>query len=532
MSDRIDPDRWHRVSDLFHRALECEPERRIAFVEEACKDDPSLRDEVTSLLAFHEHSDDLSDSATHLVPSDSSTESSVSLVGHTLNQYQVTKKLGEGGMGIVYLADDTRLGRPVALKALAHQFTQDGERRERLRREARAAAVLSHPGIATVYALEEFDDDLYIVTEYVPGDTLRAEVARGPLPLGPVLTTAIEIARALAAAHRHGVIHRDLKPENVIRTPDGTVKILDFGLARVDGSSDVVSRTRLTEPGAILGTPGYISPEQLRGSGVDFRADLFSFGVMVYELASGVHPFTSTSPASTIARVLESAPPGIAQLSPSCPPALDSLVHKCLEKDPERRYASTQELVKALEQLRRDVAPSESGQPSPQVAAVDQVSRGVREDPVWWWQFHQVVVGIVYYLMLIPMWSIRAQTSGSVGALLFFSTVAAVGVAATLRFNLWFTSRFYPNELNAQRGRVFWSMRVADVLFVLLLLAAGGLVADTQPGLAALYVAVAVGSCVAFLFIEPATTQAAFKRRRSRPPGSTRKSATSARKKT
>ena len=207
MSDRIDPEHWHRVSDLFHRALECDPDRRTAFVEESCKDDPSLRDEVTSLLTYHEPSDGLSGSATHLVASDSSTESSASLVGHTLNQYQVTKKLGEGGMGIVYLADDTRLGRPVALKALSRQFTQDGERRERLRREARAAAVLSHPGIATVYALEEFDDDLYIVTEYVPGDTLRTEVARGPLPIGPVLTTGVEIARALAAAHRQGVIH-------------------------------------------------------------------------------------------------------------------------------------------------------------------------------------------------------------------------------------------------------------------------------------------------------------------------------------
>ena len=455
MSDRIDPERWHQVSDLFHRALECDPDRRRAFVEESCGDDPSLRDEVTSLLAFHEQSDGLSGSATHLVASDASTESSASLVGHTLNQYQVTKKLGEGGMGIVYLADDTRLGRPVALKALARQFTQDGERRERLRREARAAAVLSHPGIATVYALEEFDDDLYIVTEYVPGDTLRTEIARGPLPIGPVLTTGVEIARALAAAHRQGVIHRDLKPENVIRTPDGTVKVLDFGLARIDGPADVVSRTRLTEPGAILGTPGYISPEQLRGSRVDFRADLFSFGVMLYELASGVHPFTSSNPASTIARVLESAPPDIVELSPSCPPALDALVHKCLEKDPERRHASTQELVEALEQLRRDVAGSASSARSAPVAAAEQVTSGARADPVWWWQFHQVVVGIVYYLMLIPMWSIRAQTSGSVGALLFFSAVAAVGVAATLRFNLWFTSRFYRNELNAQRGRVF-----------------------------------------------------------------------------
>ena len=529
MGDRVDPERWHRVSDLFHRALECDFDRRMAFVEEACRDDPSLRDEVTSLLAFHETSGGLSDSATRLVAGDSSAESNASLVGHTLNQYHVTKKLGEGGMGIVYLADDTRLGRPVALKAMARQFTQDDERRERLRREARAAAALSHPGIATVYALEEFADDLYIASEYVPGDTLRAEVARGPLPISSVLATGIQIARALTAAHEHGVVHRDLKPENVIRAPDGTVKVLDFGLARIDDPTEGASRTRLTEPGAILGTPGYISPEQLRGGRVDFRADLFSFGVMLYELASGIHPFANSNPASTIAHVLESTPPDIVELSPSCPPALDVLVHRCLEKEPGRRHHSTRELVEELEQLRRDVVGSESRPSSAQVAPTDSGTSGVRIDPVWWWQFHQVVVGVVYYLMLIPMWSIRGQTSGPAGALLFFSTVAAVGVAATLRFNLWFTSRFSPSELSAQRVRVFRSMRAADALFVLLLLAAGGLVSDTQPSLTALYVAVAVGSFIAVLFIEPATTQAAFKRRRSRSPRAKRKSSRSKR---
>ena len=168
-------------------------------------------------------------------------------------------------MGVVYLADDTRLGRPVAIKALTQQFTRDRERRERLRREARAAAALSHPGIATVYALEEFDNALFIVSEYVPDNTLRDEVTTSPLGVELLLDTAVQISRALAAAHQQGVVHRDLKPENVIRTTDGSIKVLDFGLARLSagGPGEAPATTRLTEPGSMLGTPGYMPPEQL-----------------------------------------------------------------------------------------------------------------------------------------------------------------------------------------------------------------------------------------------------------------------------
>ena len=264
----VDPERWHRLSDIFHKALEEKPERRDTFLEEACGGDAALRDEVASLLAHHDQTNEVIDTSTHLVDAElPEADPAESLVGQPLHQYSVTKKLGEGGMGVVYLADDTRLGRQVAIKALSHQFTQNTERRERLRREARAAAALSHPGIATVYALEEFGDSLYIVSEYVRGQTLRDEVETGPLSGRPLLDTGIEIVRALAVAHQHGVIHRDLKPENVIRTDEGSIKILDFGLARMQPPQGgwAASRTRLTEPGALLGTPGYMPPEQLSG---------------------------------------------------------------------------------------------------------------------------------------------------------------------------------------------------------------------------------------------------------------------------
>ena len=414
-------------------------------------------------------------------------------------------------MGVVYLADDTRLGRPVAIKALGSHLTADPSHRERLRREARAVAALSHPGIATVYALEEVDNSLYVVSEYVAGQTLRDEVVRGPLPLERLLTTSVEIMRALVVAHEHGVVHRDLKPENVIRTPDGAVKILDFGLARVERpNEDPVSR--LTGLGMILGTPGYMPPEQLRGLDVDFRADIFAFGALLYELASGVHPFTRSNAASTIARVLEADPPDVVQLNPSCPVALGAIIRRCLQKNPALRFASTRELGDRLEELRRDAAEAE---PRRSHTGTRDAPTGRWRTPstqLGWWQFHQAVVGGVYCLMLIPLWLVRGWTPGALGSLVFFVGVGAVGVAATLRFHLWFVSCFNASELATQQAQAFPWIRAADWVFVLLLFVAGALVANTHPSTTALLMGVAVGNFVAFRLIEPATARAAFKR--------------------
>ena len=284
--------------------------------------------------------------------------------GRRLGPYRIIRKLGEGGMGVVHLAEDTRLGRRVAIKALPPRFTRDERRRRRLRREARAAASLTHPGIATVHALEEFDGALCIVSEYVAGETLRQELAAGPLPPADLLDTAIAIARALAAAHEGNVLHRDLKPENVIRVrdtgiEDAGVKIVDFGLARFgDPEAAAASATQLTAPGAMLGTPGYMAPEQIRGEPVDFRADIFAFGVLLFELATGSHPFTSATPVSTVARVLEATPPDLRQLAPACPAALAAVIRRCLQKDPAQRYAATRELVDDLAGARRTPAES------------------------------------------------------------------------------------------------------------------------------------------------------------------------------
>ena len=505
------PERWQRLKELFNETLELEPARRAAFLDDACAGDAPLREEIESLLASHEEADEfLEQPAVETAPELLESDPGESLVGSSLGAYRIIRKLGQGGMGIVYLAEDTRLGRQVAIKALAPQYTRDAQHRERLRREARVAATLSHPAIATVYALEEHSGNLYIVCEYVRGRTLFEELAGGPLAPPLLLDAALEIARGLAAAHEQGIVHRDLKPENIIRTPDGSVKILDFGLARFQAAvrRDTVPASRLTKAGMFLGTPAYSSPEQLLGLDVDFRTDIFSFGVMLYELASGTHPFTARDSITTIARILEAEPAGIGDLSPPIIAGLEKIIRRCMNKSPYQRYGATRELVADLENLRAAI--HENAAPLPGQAPAMPLPSQKRLNPLWWWQFHQAWVGFMYYSMLYPMWQVKSWTPGGWGALLFFLTVAAVAVAANLRIHLWFTSAFYPAELTEQRRRVARWVRGADVLFVVLLLCGAIAIHGKHEVYTTLLVAVAIGSLGAFLLIEPTTTRAAF----------------------
>src|SRR5262249_13331975 len=246
--------------------------------------------------------------------------------GAVVGTYTIVRELGRGGMGRVYLGTDARLGRTVALKALAPHLIRDPSQRERLRREARAAASLSHPGVCTVYALEEIEGELYIATEFVDGHTLRQEIDQAQRHARDVLPTGREVAAALAAAHVAGVVHRDLKPENVMRTRDGRLKILDFGLARIGVARpeiDVLADAgRVSRDGLVFGTPAYMAPEQIDGGDGAGRQDRVAFGVLVYEYASGVHPFASTSPLASVARVLEHDVPPLAAKCPDLPGAL------------------------------------------------------------------------------------------------------------------------------------------------------------------------------------------------------------------
>ena len=407
----MDAERWRRINELFHAALERDPGSREAFIDEACAGDPALRTEVLSLLQMHSGPGIVDRPAVEANPGLLLTGDDDPLIGRRLGPYEVTGLLGRGGMGIVYLGRDTRLQRPVAIKALPPALTHNDQLRARLRREAMAAGALSHPGIATVFALEEFDGQLYVVQEYVPGRTLRATMKTrdGRMAIAEIVSIALDIARALAAAHAQGVLHRDLKPENVLHTPDGGIKVVDFGLARFEPGAVIGDAETLTRPGALPGTPGYMAPEVLRGDPVDARADQFSFGVLLYELVAGEHPFEGTDDITTVARILESDPSGPGPARPECPEPLVGVITTCLAKAPRDRYRTTAALVTALEGVRDAVeaaatpaaAPSQPDvagtvpTPAPRSSPTDAgATAGDRDGATanlrWWWQFHQV----------------------------------------------------------------------------------------------------------------------------------------------
>ncbi len=503
------PERWQQVRKVFEAAVERSAAERAAFLDQACAGDVDLRAEVDSLLQSHQSSGEFLEkpayeAAAHLL----ADETPRSLTGRQLGPYLLTEKIGQGGMGIVYLAKDSRLDRLVAIKVLAPDFTRDSRHRERLRREARAAAKLSDPGIAVVYSLEEYDDNLCLIREYVRGKTLFEELKNGPLSIDIVLDVAIKVARALAVAHESGVVHRDLKPENIVRAADRSIKILDFGLARIVGPAETAGSVRLTGAGTMVGTPAYSSPEQLLGQEVDFRTDIFSFGVLLFELASGVHPFAGTDPISLMAHILESEPPNLRAMAAHVPPAFGAVVRRCLEKKPTNRYSSARELLHELEGICRQPQAEAGASVCPPAAVPPRIP--ARSNLLWWWQFHQACVAIIYYLMLYPLWLLHEWTKGPLGSIFFFPALVAVGISANLRFHLWFTSATYPAELAPQRQRAARWVRFGDILFVGTLFAAAAANHSAHAVMATLLVTAGIGSLVGFLLIEPTTARAVF----------------------
>ncbi|HLF82752.1 MAG TPA: protein kinase, partial [Blastocatellia bacterium] len=276
----------------------------------------------------------------------------------TLSHYRVLRQLGAGGMGEVYLAEDIQLDRKVALKLLPGEFTTHADRVRRFVQEAKAASALNHPNIITIYEIGETDGVHYIVTEFIEGETLRRHLERARITIDQALNVSTQIASALSAAHAAGIVHRDIKPENVMLRPDGYVKILDFGLAKLtekpsvstDTSAPTVARVD-THPGMVMGTISYMSPEQARGQTVDARSDIFSLGVVIYEMLAGRAPFLGGSAADVFVSILEKAPVPLAHSSVDVPAELERIVFKCIEKDRERRYASAQALTADLKAL-------------------------------------------------------------------------------------------------------------------------------------------------------------------------------------
>jgi predicted Ser/Thr protein kinase len=490
----VNPGRWRQITDLFHAALERDASSRAAFLHDAAAGDPELLREVQTLLASHQRSHRFLDEPAWGVAADLILgDERGSLAGKQIGTYRVLEEVGRGGMGVVYAAEDERLRRTVALKALTPEFTRDPQRRERLMREARAAAALSHPAIATIFALEEIDGELYIISELVRGRTLRDEIRDGPFPPDRLLPALLDIAAGLAAAHERGIVHRDLKPENIIRSNEGQIKILDFGLARSATPRNAPTATRLTEAGIALGTPGYMAPEQLNGAEVDVRTDVFAFGVLAWELATGEHPFGSDAAAvlSRMTELLEGRASGLSRPLPL--PGLDRIVRRCLRAAPADRYPSSAALLVDL----RALGSSEGRAP---------VAQG---DRLWWWQFHQLVIAALNGLTPAAMWALRTWIGKPYGSGLFLATLMLATASVTLRLNLWFMSRVHPDALVDHRARLFPAIVTADALIAVAQLGAAVRIAVDHDEIAALLVSVAVATLASLALIEPATTKAA-----------------------
>jgi len=421
---------------VFESALERAPDERAAFLDHACDGDESLRGEVQSLLASYEEGESFMERpAVALAAETLAGPQSESLIGQTVSHYQVTHEIGSGGMGEVYLAQDTRLGRRVALKLLPSYLSKDEDRLRRFEQEAHAASALNHPNVCVIYEVGETENDRhYIAMEYIDGVTLRQHMTESRLNLSEVLDVAVQVASGLAAAHEVGVVHRDIKPENIMLRRDGYVKVLDFGLAKLteQPTADVTiaaGKRAKTDTGMVMGTSSYMSPEQARGLTVDARTDIWSLGVVIYEMVTGRPPFEGATTSDVIVSILEREPPPLAQLSPDPPTELQRIISKTLHKDQEGRYQTAKDLLIDLKSLKQDLEIEakleRSQQPSSRGRGVLRTSAttpAALPQPRWWanrliWLSAALIlvvgVAVRFYLARLSSESLTSSSPGS-----------------------------------------------------------------------------------------------------------------------
>ncbi len=516
------PERWRLVGDLFARVLEQPDDARGAWLD-ACAAPDEVRREVAALLAAHAGADGFLERPAAAAEAEAETTAGPLTPalhpGAIVGSYRIGRILGRGGMGVVFEAEDLRLHRRVALKAVSSPRGATAADEQRLRREARAAAALVHPNIATVYALEDIDGHAYISSEYLEGETLREVLRHGPLARERTLAIAHALGDALVVAHGRGVVHRDLKPENVLHLSDGRVKVLDFGLARLEGEArHLASASRLTLPGFMAGTPGYMAPEQLLGLDADARVDQFALGALIAELALGANPFEAGTLPATIARVMASdgLPPAAQALLPA---DLAALIHRLTRQRPGDRFPTASAVVEAIASCQRGTASVGVVSSRPALTATatplpfstwDRDPATGRRPALWWWRFHQAAAAAVYWLMIGPAWLVHRQVPPRLPW--FLACLAATIVAANVRLHLRFSAAVLPRHLPAQRGKTRGWVALADWSLILLWTYAAVTLVEIDGQWSAVFFAFALGAALAVVLIEPATTKAAFDR--------------------
>ena len=340
------PARFQTIEEVFRAAVDQEPDQISAFLDKACEGDDALRRKVEALLASRPQADGfIENSAVGLATKVIQNGQADSLVGQIIGHYKISESIGTGGMGEVYLAGDVVAGRNAALKLLPSHFTGDAERLKRFQQEAHAVVALNHPNILTVYEIGEDHSIHYIASELIEGETLRERLAHGPMQLSEAVDVAIQAASALLAAHEAGIVHRDIKPENIMLRPDGYVKVLDFGIAKLAESAspkrwrrDRTTTLVETNLGSILGTVRYMSPEQACGAHIDKSTDIWSLGVVLYEMVTGHAPFTGDKPQEVMSAILEKEPPPLTRYIAHPLAELQQIINKTLRKDRKERY--------------------------------------------------------------------------------------------------------------------------------------------------------------------------------------------------